>query len=193
VQVGGSVFHYNFSNGFINVDNSSAPIPTTVNAASIKSTGAELSAHWLPVRGLDLKASAGWLDSAIKSHLTSGGESLFDNSPVNAPRSTVSGQISYDLPLGGNRLLTFSTDANWRDKQYLYIPNDPANLEPAYWIWNANLTLRGAGEKWSVSAWGKNLNQAVYRTYVNDLRAFGWLLNIYGPPRTYGLTASVKF
>jgi iron complex outermembrane receptor protein len=193
VQLNAAIFHYDFRDGFVNVDNASSPIPTTINAASIKTTGAEFDTHWRPAAGLDLKVSVGWLDSAIKSNITSGGASLYGNSPVNAPKWTTSGQVSYDFPLAAGRTLGFSTDASWRDKQYLYIPNDPANLEPGYWLLNATVALHGKDDRWTVSAWGKNLNQAVYRTYVNDLKAFGWLLNIYGAPRTYGLTASVKF
>jgi hypothetical protein len=30
-------------------------------------------------------------------------------------------------------------------------------------------------------------------TYVNDLYNFGWLLNVYGAPRTFGGTISFKF
>jgi len=190
--VNGAVFHYDLQNGFMNVDSASAPIPVTINAAKVAADGAELSLQWLPVDGLDLRAGGGWLDSKIDSNITNDGVSLYGQSPVNSPKFTADGAIEYSTPLTGAYSLQAVTDASWRGRQYLYIPNDPANAEKAYAIWNASLTLFGPGN-WSVSFWGKNLSNTIYRTYVNDLRGFGWLLNIYGPPRTYGLNVTVKY
>lgn len=193
MSINGSIFHYDYHNAFINVDSATAPIPITLNAGVIRANGAELDVHWRPLAGLDLSATGGWLDSIIKSHITSSGIDIYGDSPVNAPKATASGQVSYDFPITENVDALLSTDVNWRSGQYLYVPNDPANYERPYAIWNAIATLNGGNGRWSVSLWGHNLSNTQYRTYVNDLRGFGWLLNVWGRPRTYGVTVHLKY
>lgn len=193
VLINGSIFHYDYQNAFINVDSAAAPIPITLNAGDIRANGAELNVHWRPFAGLDLNATGGWLDSHIRSHISSSGIDIYGDSPVNSPKATASGRASYDFPVTENIDATLSTDVNWRSGQYLYVPNDPANYEHPYAVWNAIATLNGGNGRWSVSLWGHNLANTQYRTYVNDLRGFGWMLNVWGRPRTYGVTVRLKY
>jgi iron complex outermembrane receptor protein len=193
LEINGALFRYDFKDGFLNVDSATSPIPITINAANIRTLGGELDIHWLPLRGLDLTGGVGFLDSKIKSNISSGGHSLEGGRPVNAPKTTLNGKASYEIPLTSDWRFVVSTDASWRSSQYLYAVNGPANLEKGYLIVNANATLYSADDRYSVSLWVKNLNKRVYRTYVNDLSSFGWLLNVYGPPRTYGISTSFHF
>lgn len=52
MQINGAVFHYDFRDGFINVDSATSLIPVTINAAGINTWGAELDWQWRPVRDL---------------------------------------------------------------------------------------------------------------------------------------------
>ncbi|MFC7051000.1 TonB-dependent receptor [Emcibacter nanhaiensis] len=193
LQWNAAVFRYDFRDGYINVDSDTAPVPVTINAADIETWGAETDLHWLPLDGMDIKLGAAWLDAAIESDITSGGTSLKGFHPVNSPEWSMNGQIRYEFNLTDDILMSVSGSANWRDKQYLEAINAPANLEDSYWLVDARATIFSADDSWSVSLWGKNLTDTEYRTYVNDLPGFGWMLNIYGPPRTYGITASFNF
>lgn len=193
LQLDGAIFRYDFKDGFVNVDSSTAPVPITINAANIKTLGAEFDLHWRPVEGLDLKAGVGLLDAKIKSNISSGGISLLNFSPVNSPKWTFNGQARYEIPVTSDWRFAVSGDVSGRGKQYLETVNAPSNLEHTYWIVNARATLFSVNDHWSVAVWGKNLTKTVYRSYVNDLPTFGWLLNIYGSPRTYGITTSVNF
>ncbi len=193
LQLNGAVFRYDFRDGFINVDSDTAPVPVTINAANIETWGAELDLRWQPVAGLDIAAGFGWLDSEIKSDISSGGISLKGFSPVNSPKWTFSPRVRYEHPIGDALVGSVAVDASYRSSQYLEAINAPSNREDSYWIVNAQLGLTDASDRWSLTAWVKNLTKSEYRTYVNDLPAFGWVLNIYGPPRTYGLTLGLKY
>lgn len=193
LQINGAVFRYDFRDGFVNVDSDTAPVPITINAANIETWGAELDFSWLPMEGLELNGGVGWLDAQIESDITAGGESLQGNSPVNSPEWSLNGQVRYEVGVTDDIRLALSGSANWRDSQNLETVNAAANLEGGYWLVDARATVFSADDRWSVAVWGKNLTNTKYRSYVNDLPGFGWLLNIYGPPRTYGVTTSFNF
>lgn len=193
LQLNGSLFHYDFTDGFINVDSATSPIPITINAASINTWGLELDLVWQPIDQLSLAMGGSWLDSSISSDITVGGVSLRGNRTVQSPKWTWNAQASWRQPLSGGIDLVASGDASWRSMQYFETVNSPGSREPGYWLVNGRIGIAQSDDRWSLTAFVKNLTKSEYRTYINDLPTFGWLLNIYGAPRTYGLSASVKF
>jgi iron complex outermembrane receptor protein len=192
VQFNGAIFRYDFKDGFINVDSASSPIPITINAANIRTYGAEFDTRLLITDGLELSGSVGWLDPEIKSDITVNGSSLRGNRPVNSPRWTLAGGVDFNQPVGDTLKLSMSIHANYRTEQYMEAVNAPSNLEPGYWLVNAQVGIGNIDDRWSITAWVKNLTKSEYRIYVNDLPAFGWVLNAYGPPRVFGVTLGCK-
>lgn len=193
LRLNGAVFHYDFDDGVVNIDRPGIPAPVAVNAAAIKIWGAEVDARWRPVAGLEFSSGAGWLSAEISGDLTSTGISLDGNRPVNSPRFTYNGSARYEVQLGERLMAAASMDANWRSAQFLETLNEPVSREKGYWLVNANVSLSEADSRWSLTAWVKNLTETKYRSYINDLASFGFVLNVYGQPRTYGLTAGFKF
>jgi iron complex outermembrane receptor protein len=189
----GGFFHYDFQDGFINVDSASSPVPITINAANVKISGAELDVTWQPSKGVRFAAGVGWLDSKIGSDITTGGSSLRNNSTINAPEWSTSFEASFEQPLSDALTITAALDANYRSSQFLESSNSPISLEPGYWIAGARVGLGPAHGRWQVSLWAKNLFDEEYRQYVNDLPGFGWVINLYGQPRTYGVTLKAEF
>lgn len=187
-----SAYHYKFTDGFINVDSTTSPIPITINAANISTYGVEFDLQWQPVEQLSFGMGGGWLQSKIDSDISTGGTSLKGNRTVQSPRWTYNAQATFTQPLGNDLELALTGDANYRSAQYFETTNSPNSLEPGYWLVNARLALKGPDDRWSVGFFAKNLTKTTYRTYVNDLAAFGFLLNIHGAPRTYGVSASFK-
>ncbi|GAA6154257.1 TonB-dependent receptor [Pseudoteredinibacter isoporae] len=188
-----SGFIYEFENGIVNVDNENAPLPIAVNAAEIDTKGIEIDGQFLLTEKLELQLGFGWLDSEIVSNITAGGQSLNGNTPVNAPEYTFNGLLRYETDINENWAAAFSTDWSWRDDQYLETVNAPSNLQEDYWLHNARVTLSSSDGKYEFSLYGHNIADKEYRTYVNDLPTLGWLLNIYGQPRTFGVSASIYF
>lgn len=188
-----SAFIYEFENGIVNVDNPNAPLPIAINAAEIDTQGIEIDGQFLLTENLEVQLGFGWLDSEIVSNITTGGQSLNGNTPVNAPEFTFNGLIRYETEINEDWTAALSTDWSWRDDQYLETLNAPSNLQEDYWLHNARMTISSSDGKYDFSVYGHNLADKEYRTYVNDLPNLGWLLNIYGQPRTFGISAAVHF
>jgi iron complex outermembrane receptor protein len=192
IQLNGAVFRYDFQNGFINVDSAASPVPITINAANIKTYGAEMDVRVLAATGLELTGSVGWLDPSIRSDITVNGASLKGNRPVNSPRWTLAGGVDFTRPINDALKINLSLNANYRSAQYMEAVNAPSNLEPGYWVVDARIGIADIDDRWSLTAWAKNLTKSEYRIYVNDLPGFGWVLNVYGPPRVFGATLGFK-
>ncbi len=62
---------------------------------------------------------------------------------------------------------------------------------PGYWLFNARLTYER--DRYSVSAWGKNITNKFYYVYGLNLEAFYQDYLTRGAPRTYGIEAGIKF
>lgn len=192
-RLNGALFHYIFRNGYLSVDTPSSIVPITVNAAKIKTFGAELGAAWAPIQGFQISASGGWNNAKIKSDITSAGVSLYNNRPVNAPKYTFNAAADYSHPVTATLNIKANINGNWRSTQYLEASNIPSTREPGYWLLNASVGVAEIDDRWSVTAFVRNLAGKEYRSYVNDLFSFGWTLNQYGPPRTYGVRVTSKF
>lgn len=193
LTLNGAIFHYKFEDGFINVDVPGTIIPVTVNAANIGLTGIEMEGRLKLFRGLSLHGGFGWLDAAIESDITSANVSLKGDRPVNAPEWTHNVGADFTTDLGSDLQFSISGDANYRSSQYMEAVNGPANLEPGYWLVNARASIGPKGGAWQASVWVNNLTKTIYRTYINDLPALGYVVNTYGNPRTAGVTLSFKY
>lgn len=189
LRLNGALFYYDFRDGFIKVDRAGNPVPYLINAAGITTVGAELSTTWLPARGLTVNAGLGWLPQAkIKTDYRSDGILLDGHRPSATPRVSLNGSIGYELPLGSDLRGMFNVSGNWRSDQHLEANNKPSDFQRAYGLLNLYVGLRSDGGHWEVAAWGRNLTDTVYKTYVNDLPVFGWALSQFGTPRTYGIS-----
>lgn len=199
LRINGAIFNYDIRDAQIDVDVQSVPVPITVNAGRVRTTGAELDITWAPVEGLEITSGLGWLDTEIReisdevrNNFDLGAE-LEGNRPAFSPKWTYNGRVRYQTAVTDDLNLVLSTDWNWRSEAFLEVNNQPSNLRPAYWIVNARASLESYNGNWRISIWGKNITGTNYVTYLNDLPAFGWLLRGYGDPTTYGLSVEYNF
>ena len=188
-----SLFRYNAKDGFLRVDNGISPVPVTINAANISTWGAEASVTLLLMPGLEANLTGGWLDAKIKGNVTSAGLNLNGNRPINAPKFSFGGGLDYTTAIGSDYELNLNTNVAWKDGQYLDVTNSPVGYQKPYWIVNTSASFGPADGSWKVTSWVKNLTKSTYRTYMNDLAGFGFTLNTYAPPRTYGVTLGFDF
>jgi iron complex outermembrane receptor protein len=68
---------------------------------------------------------------------------------------------------------------------------DNAQTEDAYGLLDGRVTLTPPDRDWTVSVWGKNLTDEIYRT--NIIAFFGDEVSRLGAPRTYGIELSTTF
>jgi outer membrane receptor protein involved in Fe transport len=181
------------------------PVQQLLNAPRARVWGAEVEAQTRPLEGLMIQGSFGWLDSrfvefGVTKTVSLGprgepNQEFFDfagNRTIASPAYSISGLASYEIPLFGWGFLIPQYDFNWRSKTYL----DPQQLDPisqeAFWLHNARLSYRSENEQLELAFWVSNIADKYYKDDVFDLsREFNTILEVYGDPRTYGVTLSL--
>jgi iron complex outermembrane receptor protein len=165
--------------------------------------GAEVELQARPLPGLSLEAGFGWLDTAFEKFTVTKAvnqrrgtpESVpFDysgNPLISAPRYSVSAIVDYEIPLSGFGSLIPQYDFSWRSTAYF----DPAALDPIsqepYWLHNARLAYRTPDGRIEVAGWVQNFLDEQYRADSFDLSLqYNTILEVWGDPRTYGLTVT---
>ena len=114
-----------------------------------------------------------------------------------APENTGSANLAYTYPLSIGSLKA-RVDWSYRDEMTFLVPQPERNSSGTLQLWNARLTLdeiKGPGDTtMRVSAWGKNLADEGYWNFgVNVFSSFGFDINTYGEPRTYGVDFEINF
>jgi iron complex outermembrane receptor protein len=168
--------------------------------------GAEVELNARPLPGLFLQGGFGWLDARFKDFtvtktiLTPRNEPEpatfnYDGNPlISAPRFSLSGVVEYEIPLSRWGSLIPQYSFSYRTKVYF----DPQGVDPisqpAYWLHNARLAYRTADGRIEVAGWVENFMNEFYKDDVFDLtREFNTILEVWGDPRTYGLTVTFTF
>ena len=178
------------------------------NAAQIEGKGVELDASWRSGNGFALDTSVAWLDSKFTEFFAPNplDAASYSAAPGQAPLQDLSGNTtrmspewtatirpSYEFSLGNSGTLGLAANAIYKSKQYHAEFNDERMSSGDYTIVDANLLYTSPGERYTVNLWGKNLtDEFVWAgSYaVASTRTIGGTLL---PPRTYGLTMSVRF
>ena len=168
--------------------------------------GAEVELRARPLEGLSIQTGFGWLDGQFKDFSVQkattaprgqGELATFDydgNPLIAAPRYSVSTIVEYEIPIPGFGSVIPQYDFSWRSKTFL----DPQELDPisqpAYWIHNARLTYRTPDGRIEISGWVSNFLNQFYKEDTFDLtRDFNTILEVWGDPRTYGLTVTYSW
>jgi outer membrane receptor for ferric coprogen and ferric-rhodotorulic acid len=166
-------------------------VQLTDNAARGENFGAELQAGWRPVDALRLSATLGLLQARFLEYQVDG-EDLAGKAQAHAPHYQYGVQAEWRFQRGwfargelnGVDDFAFSASAG----------NDQRSV--AYRL--VNLTAGYRADRWSVSAWSRNVFDATYYPrgffFGNEPPDFAdkrYLLN--GDPRRFGLSVAVDF
>ncbi|MCH8083723.1 MAG: TonB-dependent receptor [Myxococcales bacterium] len=168
--------------------------------------GAEAELRVRPIPGLLLSANGGWLDTefgeflvtkTIRGRMGSPTAHTFDYEGhvlVAAPTWNFSMIAKYEIPLFGWGTLIPQYDLNWRSKAYL----DPQMLDPisqeAYFLHNCRIAYRMPDGRIELAFWVANLLEEEYKVDVFDLsREYNSIIEVWGEPRTYGVTLSLNW
>ena len=177
-----------------------------VNAGEATYSGFELDLVAVPVQGLVVDATYGYLDAEYKEYLARNPNDpsgalvdISDNTTVaRTPENTFSLGVQYDIPplFGDRGALSVRVDANYLDDMVFHPFNNEYDSAEARWLMNARVNLTGidvGNGSLRLSAWGKNLLDEEYREWGIDFDQLGFAGNVYGQPRTYGLDLSYEF
>ena len=108
---------------------------------------------------------------------------------MNAPKVSFNVMVNHELP---TEVGTFNSNAAVFYNSGSY--QDPGNFykEPSYYVINLSEKWIAPSERFDVTVWVKNLNDARYNNSVVLVGPVGAVGNP-APPRTYGATVGFRF
>ena len=170
------------------------PLNFLTNLAAADVTGFEFELEWLPTDNLAFIAGAGFLDTE-NNDPGANFDGIFGNSPrklPNAPDSNFNFAVKWDIPMESGGNVRVFTDYVWQDDHYKEIVNNL--LVDAQALWNLRVTYEPLDANWSLSVWGRNLADEVFRVdTLTDPIGSGWGVYVNGLPRTYGVSANYRW
>lgn len=156
--------------------------------------GAEADLTLRPADGLQLSLAASYFNAKVKDLEVAPGV-LRDVRPAFAPRTQLSGRISYQLPVdvaGG--AITLGADGSYASGFYHNLRNFDANWLDGYTLFNAQISWKDADERYRLAVFVNNLTDKAYRTVGYDLSTLcGCTEETYGAPRWWGVSFGLKF
>jgi iron complex outermembrane receptor protein len=160
------------------------------NIDRVRMRGLDFDARWRATRALEFDMGLGLTDSIIKSN-ASLPDTVGKHTPKNTPLKATLG-AQYEWALGGGTLMA-RADVEHRSKRYWEADN--VAIQPALDLLNMRISYAGAGDRWSVALWGKNLSDEAYYSDVNSPRFSGLPYGIgwRAQGRTVGVDAKLRF
>jgi iron complex outermembrane recepter protein len=179
----------------------------TVNAGKSTFRGFELDLVAIPVEGLTIDLTYGYLDADFDEYMqrnpgTNLLEDLSNQATVPyAPENTASMGVQYDFQPFSFGQLSMRLDAAYRDS--MVFSAIPSSSPSEYFSAAEDRTLidgrislndipiggccKDGAHVLRVSLWGKNLSDEEYRTFGVDFGSLGFAGVSYGAPRSYGI------
>ncbi len=113
-----------------------------------------------------------------------------------APEWTVTGAVSYTVPLGGNLEAMFYVDGRWvSDYRTQTLGRDPLGRtdNEAFALYNGRISVGPQDERWSVDIWGQNLTDEVYFVGAFAPPLQNSFVAFPNEPATYGVTMRLRY
>ena len=162
------------------------------NAAKARARGFEADVTAVLTDWLSLSGSYAHLDGTYRDYVNSLGQDLSGRYLYRSPRHAVSLSSEITVPVAGNSL-SLQTEANYQGSVYFDAENTPVARQDGYWLLNARLALDLGDGGWQIAVWGKNLGDKVYQKDQASVTGSPSVQAIFGRPRTFGASATVRY
>lgn len=167
--------------------------PLFVNAGKGTTRGLEVEFQAKPpIRGLTLRGALGLMHTQYDQFMENGvniaGVRYFANAPT---RTFMLGAV-YQFPIQGGTL-KLGTDVRCLRNLYTEGGSSQLLFQKNANTLNAFATFESENKRWQLTLAGKNLTNAKYKERSFDLSALGYQVAYYGAPRTFTLSAMVKY
>jgi len=101
---------------------------------------------------------------------------------------------SYVLPVSGTLGFRTSVEEKYNSSYNTGSDLDPRKIQQGFGLLNGRIGFGALDESWAIEAWGANLADKYYYAVAFDSPfQFNTIASYLGAPRTFGLTARVKF
>lgn len=162
----------------------------TDNAADAEIRGIEAEFQFAPTDRIFVWAGATFLNTEYIDFIDSTGLDASGNQLQRTPEMqyNVGGELTLDAFGWANAL---AIRANYTYQGEMYWAPDNAQTEDGYGLLSGRVSLTPPNAPWSISVWGRNLTDEVYRT--NIIAFFGDEVSRLGAPRTFGIELATDF
>ncbi|RVT93455.1 TonB-dependent receptor domain-containing protein [Sphingomonas crocodyli] len=184
-----AAFKMDFKNKQEFVFNSLTGIGNITNAAQAKSKGVEVELGLHPINGLDINLNYGALRSRYQEFVVPGLLNYTGNSLAYSPRNKASATVHYEHLIEGFGYVSTNASYMWTGTYTISASTTQLAVQ-SFDLTNAGLAYETPDRRYRLAFWVKNLFD---KDYELNATTTGTLAQWYGPPRTYGATASVKF
>lgn len=197
LQVNDELFFYDYRGLFASAYNTFLNSNQTFNVEKAEIYGDQLDVVFLPTDDDRLSVSVGYLHARTTKFDLPDGTASFDGYQMQyAPDWTVNAGYSHDFHFGPGYLRA-AVSTRYEAAFYADFRHTPGGRQQDYFKSDASLTYFSSDGRWSVGAWGRNLeNKAVIAATAGGSNipplpegATAFL----EPPRTYGLRATLAF
>ncbi len=162
---------------------------TILNAAAATTKGIEAEVEVIPVDGLRLNGTLGYLEAKYDKFSNAGTDYAGRSTP-HAPKWTASARATYEINEGPG-VTTASVLYTYVDHRWGNFTQSPLEYLAPVSLVHANLTWEPDNRNWSISLWVRNLFDKKYKTAALDPGAFAFAS--YGAPRQYGVDFGFNF
>ena len=165
------------------------------NLAEADVEGFEADLHLRPIDALDIKLGVSVLDTKNNDPRANfdGPRGISPRRLPNSPENTFNAAATYTIPLTNGGSIRLFADYYYQGEHW----KDTVNILPMRVKQdqlNARFTYVSASGNWDIGAWVRNLTNETWVTdTLTDPVALGWGVWVYGPPRSFGVTANWRW
>ena len=190
----GSVFYNDYENFQTGIFDPGTADFITVNAGSASTIGVEGQFIANVTEDIEVFATYAFNRARFDDEDSSGQELEFaDNQFRLAPDHAISVGATASREIAGKGTISFTPTFVWQSEVFFEDDNDPAEREDAYGLIDLRLRYDCANERFSFDAFVDNVADKEYIIDAgNTGGSFGIPTFIAGPPRTWGVRATVR-
>ncbi|MEX0299555.1 MAG: TonB-dependent receptor [Kordiimonas sp.] len=180
--------------GSISADATGNLVLRIQNAGKAKVRGIELAMQARPTLGLDINASAGYIDFEFTELNDGVQEITLDTVSPKTPKWTATAGVQYSWDIGDHSSMYVRGDWSYQARAHQDVQNTDLVEAPAYNVFNARLVYEHEESGWSAALSVTNLTNKIY--VVNGfqtLTSFGTANFTYGRPREWGFSIKKEF
>ena len=190
LRVNATVYYYDYQDyqTFVAIPPGAVSPNPQVGNSDATAAGAEVELFITPTENLDVLLGFAFSDSEVES-VEAGANPVLNAELPNAPDLSANYLVRYAVPLSQSEL-SFQLDGAYYGDQFLEVTNGMGTIQDAYNV--SNIRVTWSNDRYSITAWSKNVFDELYKAYSLDLGVLG-ATTYYAPPRTTGVTLSVDF
>ncbi|MEL6367652.1 MAG: TonB-dependent receptor [Pseudomonadota bacterium] len=184
-----TLFDQEFENKLEGFFTPAGPFFSIFNAAEATMSGAELEFSWAMTDALTASATYATLDTEYESFVIPLGADFSGNELPTSPETTYSLSLDYLKPLSNSSEISGSLTYTFQDEYFSGASNIDDFLIDDYSLINARFGYAWDGGRWQADVWAKNLTDEDFVRIRGNQGALG---ELYGPPRTYGISITYR-